>query len=357
METVQQQRVQEAANQFARLGYDKDAIVVALHKDFPDAQELSLSIAALGSLRMLEDAAIPVAAPPPPPAAAAPERPQRPTRSKYNWSVMPNGVLPAEARQTRTLLPATIGSMPSIFNGEANSVHTLSWGTVRVQGHLTPFDLRVHVAICEEIQANEGRCANGSLTAESSFRKIYSRINNGKYGGSGMCRIKRALERLCRAVIQVDDVKNNEKYRFRVVESYETIAAASGRRLVVRLGQTLTDRFYAKGGVQGRKPLDLEPWRQLRGRDAVAYLMFTSRTATHSIAELSLDNCAKHFNLKGSLPHQTERLKQLVAALDGRSCAPCEADGKKAEQFSSAHLVAELLPGKVRVRRVQIPAG
>ena len=318
----------EIAQQLVTDGLDRDAIVQRLHELFPNESIDSCGYAATGAWLGRNIPSPPPQQPPQAvpvsqrPYAPLPPEPQPkielPTRDKYNWSRIGGVTLPVEAQADRTYLPATIASMPSIFNGVPNSTHHFEWGTVTVRGVLMPSDLKPFTAFLQEVQDNNGTVAGGCLAAETSFKKLYARVTGGKYGGSGCARFQRSMKRLKSTYIEVRR-KDGTVYTFRLIESYEFVKARSGKRLIVRLGSVLTQHMCLREGDKptGCKPLELEPWRDLRGRTAIAYLLFDNLSALHNFGLIGLDLLTKRLDLKGSEPRRKHKLAKLIERLDG----------------------------------------
>lgn len=325
--------LQQTAEALAGRGYTKDVITSLLVAQFPGHSELECRMLALGAIASLQRPVVPPELPVEPepqplgaPLGTAPVKPKRATRERFRWLPSKNIAL-GQDRAVRTLIAADIASMPFIFSGRAGAYET-SWGVVTVEGQLEPFDLRVYVALSQEIQESGAQCTSCSdngrhtecYTAETSYHKLYQHINDGKYGGSGCQRVQRSLERMRSAIVTVRDQHGSE-YRFSLIESFEAVSAPSGKRVIVRLGHGLTARIYNRGGIKGTKPVDLEPWRGLRGRTAIAYLWLDNICALHNTGSLTIDQLVRRLNLRGSVPKQRHQVVQMVQKLNGRACS------------------------------------
>lgn len=357
---------QEAAEALARSGHDQQAISARLQEQFPGRGEFEYRFMAMGGLAALRrDPDIKAEPEPEPePVLGAPLGPAplpgatRPTRNKYRWLPAKHIALGAEARQTRTLIAADIGAMAFLFNGTTNGRHEVSWGTVTVKGQLTKFDLRVYIALSEEIQASGAQCTsatvNGCSTecyaAETSFRKIHGRMNSGAYGGSACRRIKESLDRMIATTIQIEDTRNKTNYSLRVIQSYETLVAPSGKRLLVRLGHDLTTRIHNRGGIKGTKPVELEAWRQLRGNSTIAYLMADHICNLHDNGTFTIEELSRRLNLGGSAPKRLHQIKKIAETLNGLKCC-ADREDKKTPRI----LRATVQDGKLKFRAEAAP--
>ena len=355
--------LQQAAEALAGHGYPLDTVTAMLAGQFPEIKRYecrAVAFVALQGAKAGQAVAEPSAPEPVPapqygaplgPASAEPKR----TRDRFRWIPAPSIAI-GQDRAVRTLIAADIASMPFIFNGKPGTYET-SWGTMTVDGQLCPFDLRAYVALSQEIQETGPQCTSCSdngrhtecYTAETSFHKLYRHINDGKYGGSGCRRIQRSLDRLQAAVVTVRDRDHSNEYRFRVVESYEAVSAPSGKRLIVRLGHGLTTRIFAKGGMQGMKPIDLEPWHGLGGRTALAYLWVDNLCVLHGGGSLKIDTLVQRLNIKGSTAKQRHQVVQMVAKLNGRACS------SERETRLSRVLTVAVVDHKI-VFRAEVPA-
>ena len=326
--------MQEIAQRLAAAKHDRDTITKHLRTMFPNETHDACHYAATGAFfsmqAQLREPEQPLQQPPPLPSqrpyAPLPSetKPALPTRDKYNWVPVDGRVmLPAEARATRTIVPATIADMPCIFNGVPNCTHRFSWGTVTVEGVLMPSDLKQFTGVMQEVQNGDGKVAKNCLAAETSYSKVYGKVTGGKYGGSGCARMKRGFTRLHKTIIRVT-MNDGTTYWFRLIESFETVKAPSGKRLLIRIGEVLTQRMCIVQGDKpiGCKPLELEPWRDLRGHTAIAYLMLDNLAALHAelpghVGRIGLELLTERLNLKGSEPRRLHKLRALVERLDG----------------------------------------
>jgi hypothetical protein len=266
-------------------------------------------------------------------------------------------LLPAEDREHRTLVSADLAGLPDIFNGESGWRKT-SWGKVEVSAPLTTFDLRVMMALFQELQAcgafSTTLTSNGYRTEcyaiESSGFRIYGRTTPGTYGGSGLRRLMASLERMKNTIIKVvPDV--GDPYESRLIESYEKVSAPSGKRLLIRLGHGLSTRMFAKGGHKGTKPIELDAWRDLRGRSTMAYLWLDHICYLHNAGSITIAEAVKRLNIKGSGPKQRHQVTQIAATLNGRACSR-DRDNKLEPRV----LAVEVQHNKVVFKAQPVPA-
>jgi hypothetical protein len=365
--------VRQAAERLASNGYDEVMIFSELLKHHPGASKMMLGSVAADAAKAHGTTEPEPARPPPEPKqyqaplGPAPVVPPKKTRERYRWIYQPKDrgsiALGPEQRKHTTLVPSDLANMPFLFSGRAGTFPMPDGGTVELSHPLYPYQHRVFVSVLQETQEGGAPCTSGTVNgmytecyaAETSGRKLYGHVTPGSYGGSGWRRILRSLDQMQEATITTRDADGNVSFSFRLIESVETVAAPSGKRLLIRLGHGLSQRMYAKGGYRGTKPLILEAWRDLRNREPLAYLWVDSICALHDRGSITFDRIVEQLNLKGSAAKRRHQIVQMAEKLNGRLCSSSKAEKAKGN-FQPRVLALEVQHNKIVFRAEQVPA-